>query len=282
MGVLAAGGPDDPPGRVRPRTLAQLEQSAASLAGPLATADALSRIARLDDEVRWLDRRAALGELVAEVVHEVRNPLVSVKTFLQLLPTRLDDTEFLTDFRLVVVEEMVRLERLLDSVLRHAGPESEEGAAPGTAVVDAFAITLQLLGHRARERRIELSQATEGHSVDVAMRRDALRQILLNLTLNALDATPAGGRVRLRARAMDGADGRFVEIRVDDEGEGIPDSERERIFDAFYSSRGQRPGGLGLAITRRLVEEAGGAIRVGAGERGGACMTLRLPAASRL
>jgi signal transduction histidine kinase len=281
LGVLAVGSPDDPPGRVRPRTLALLEQSASELAGPLATADALGRMARLDEDVRWLDRRAALGELIAEVVHEVRNPLVSVKTFLQLLPTRLDDTEFLTDFRLVVVEEMLRLERLLDSVLRHAGPGQDQSPEPTAGVDDVFETTLQLLGHRARERRIVLEQSAEPAS-EVALARDALRQILLNLTLNALDATPAGGRVALHARGLDAVDGRWIEISVDDGGEGIPEAERERVFDAFYSTRGERPGGLGLAITRRLVEEAGGTIRVGEGRGGGARMLLRLPAAARL
>jgi signal transduction histidine kinase len=281
LGVLAVGSPEDPPGRVRPRTLAQLEQSAAELAGPLATADALTRIGQLDADVRWLDRRAALGELVAEVVHEIRNPLVSVKTFLQLLPSRLDDAEFLEDFRQVVVDEMVRLERLLDSVLRHAGPGQDESPEPTANVRDVFETTLQLLGHRAREGRVALAQSAEP-SAEVALGRDALRQVLLNLTLNALDVTPAGGAVSLQARAVDAADGRWIEIQVVDGGAGVAEAERERIFDAFYSTRGERPGGLGLAITRRLVEEAGGQIRVEAGRDGGSSMALRLPAAARL
>lgn len=279
--VLALGGPDDPPGRVRPRTLAQLEEVAARMRGPLTTALAISRLGRLDEVVRGLDRRAALGELVAEIVHEVRNPLVSVKTFLQLLPSRMDDREFLDDFRSLVVDEVTRLERLLDSVLQHARP-SVEDATRGVADVDeVFGAITRLLDHRASERRVTLSRYVDAGVGEVAMARDALRQVVLNLTLNALDATPAGGGVRLRAHAQSVVEGRFVEIRIEDDGPGIPAAERRRIFEPFYSTRESRPGGLGLAITQRLVEASGGVIQVRESPGGGAVMAVRLRAAER-
>lgn len=239
-----------------------------------AQARGLGPLERLDEDVRRLDRLAALGDLLAEVVHEVRNPLVSVKTFLQLLPERLGDPEFLGDFRQLVCEEVLRLERLLDEVLRHSRPGSSAGRGEGADIGACFASVAHLVAHRARERGIEIEREV-GAGVDrVAIGRDALRQLLLNLTLNALDATPAGSRIRLGAQKDPCGEG--VCISVEDEGRGVAEADRARIFEPFHSTRSERPGGLGLAISRRLVEECGGRIEVRDSASGGACFVVRL------
>jgi signal transduction histidine kinase len=272
--LLTLGGPHDPPGAVRPRTLARLQEVADRLRGPLATRYTLSRLGDLDQAVQHLDRLAALGDLVAEVVHEVRNPLVSVKTFLQLLPDRLDDPEFHGEFRQIVCDEVTRLERLIDSVLTHAAPFDRSEATESGGVEEAFEALAQLVGHRARERQIALLHHVALPGCRVALGSDGLRQVLLNLVINALDATPNGGRVTLLAGA--GHPSGWLEITVEDGGPGVAPEDRQRIFEAFHSSRRDRPGGLGLAISRRLVEEAGGTIEVGASADGGARFCVRL------
>ncbi len=277
LAVLLLGGPDDRRGEVRPRTLAALDEIGSGLCGPLTTAGAVARLDRLDDAVRRLDRMAALGDLTTEIVHEVRNPLVSIKTFLQLLPDRLEDPEFHGDFREVVNGEVARLERLIDTVLRHAGPRAEQDPGEAADVAEALEAVGQLLAHRARERGVVIAQQIGTGGCGVAMPHDALRQVLLNLILNALEATPAGGRVTLSADSRANSEGRVVELTVDDQGSGIPDEHRERVFEAFYSTRNGQPGGLGLAISRRLVEEAGGTIDIGDAPQGGARFHVRLP-----
>ena len=107
------------------------------------------------------------------------------------------------------------------------------------------------------------------------MSRDALRQALLNVTKNAIEASPHSGRVRLTARAYEDS----VELRVTDDGPGVLLEDRERIFEPFVSMR-EGGSGLGLAITRRIVEEAGGRITVESGREGGAVFRLVLPAVS--
>ena len=278
--VLALGGDDDPTGRVRPRTLAMLEDVSARLRGPLASQLAVARLSRLDEAVQRLDRRAALGELVSEVVHEVRNPLVSVKTFLQLLPSRLDDREFLDGFREVALDEVIRLERLIDTVLRHAAPV-ETVSAEGAPVAAALERVVRLLDHRAADQRVTFELDVADPGATVTLSPDALQQVVLNLVLNALSVSPEESSVRLRALARDTAAGRFVEIRIEDEGPGIPSGERSRIFDAFHTTRPNGVGGLGLAISRRLVEEAGGRLRAEDATSGGTAMRVELPAAER-
>jgi len=265
---LPAGGPLDPPGGVRPATLAALGAAAARLAAPLEAARAAARLASLGEHVRRLDALASLGELVSEIVHEVRNPLVSVKTFLQLLPDRADDPEFRTRFLEVVGGEVRRIERLLEVVLEQARPEGadEEGGVPPGPVLESVA---RLLAHRAQERGVSL-EVECATGAPAGMTGDALHQVVLNLAMNAIDATPAGGRVRLAAEAVDGV----ARITCDDEGPGVPPELRDRIFEPFFSTKRHRPGGLGLAIARRMVAASGGAITVEDRPKGGTRMAV--------
>jgi signal transduction histidine kinase len=267
-------GPGEPGhGEPRPRLLAKLSSVARAIAPRVASAIATARLAQLDTQVRHLDRLASLGDLVAEIVHEVRNPLVSLKTFLHLLPERIDEIEFRTRFFDLVNGELRRIERLLDVVLSHARPRvsaAETGATDAGAVIESVT---RLVAHRALERGVLVETAPEDGPSRLQLGEDALRQVLLNLVLNAIDATPADGRVRLSTRASN--DG--IEIRVDDEGPGLPAAIRKRIFEPFFSTKGERPGGLGLAISRRIVEEAGGSIVPEAREGGGTSFRVVLP-----
>ncbi len=276
--VVLAGGGALAPGSVRPRVLAALAAAAERLAAPIAAAAAAERLARLDAEVRRLDRLAALGGLVAEIVHEIRNPLVSVKTFLQLLPERGHEPEFQKGFLGLAAEELRRVERLLDLVLHHARPGADDSAE--AEVGPSAESVAQLVAHRAAERgvavRIECGEGTEGTPA-VAVSPDALRQVLLNLVLNAIDASPEGGAVHIAASHRSGA----VELAVEDSGPGVAAADHERVFQPFFSGKPGRPGGLGLAISRRIADEARGDLTVEDAPGGGARFVLRLPVAAR-
>ena len=263
---------------MRPRTLAALDAAARRVEGPLLGAIAGARLARLDADVRRLDRLAALGGLVAEIVHEVRNPLVSVKTFLQLLPERRDDPEFLQSFLDVAGDELVRIERLLDLVLDHASPRLPTPAQDGGCeVAGVVAAVLRLVAHRAAAAGVDLATDVAPALPGCALAPDALRQVLLNLTLNALDATPADGDVRIAARSL----GQVVQIDVEDRGPGVPRALRRRLFEPFFSTKSERPGGLGLAISFRIVAEADGTLAITDRPGGGSRFRIRLPAMTR-
>jgi len=276
--LLLLGSDREPPGAVRPRTLGRLAAVARRLRGPLGAALAAERLVALDGEVRRLDRLAALGSLVTEIVHEIRNPLVSVKTFLQLLPERADDPDFHERFHRVASDELRRIERLLDGVLRHARPSEGNGLVRSQASADpgeAIDSVRQLVSFRAADRDVALQLCPPGALPRVGLAEDGLRQVLLNLTLNAIDATPPGGAVRLAAQA----EAECLVLCLEDDGPGVPEPLRARLFEPFFTTKGDRPGGLGLAISQRIVEEAGGRIRALAGASGGARFEVSLPRA---
>ena len=199
--VLLLGGARDATGHVRPRTLAALDAVARRIEQPIVASLAHARLARLDADVLRLDRLVALGTLVAEVVHEVRNPLVSVKTFLQLLPERRGDPEFLQSFLDVAGDELQRIERLLDLLLDHASARMPApGSGSGAAAADVAGAVEKLVAHRAAAAGVRIESDVAAALPLCAIEPDALRQVLLNLVLNALEVTPAGGDVRVAAR----------------------------------------------------------------------------------
>jgi signal transduction histidine kinase len=205
-------------------------------------------------------------------VHEIRNPLVSIKTFVELLPERFEDPEFRERFLAVALGEIRRVERLCDRVLDHAAPQrgiDDAAADVGAAVAWAF----DVLALRMRQHGLVLAPSIGSPLPQVSIPSDALRQLLLNLLLNAAEASPPGGRIRVEA--VQNAD--EVVIHVRDEGTGVPVELRTRIFEPYFSTRRERPGGLGLAISRRIAEEAGGSLVLVDEEAPGAVFRVAIP-----
>ncbi|MFQ5418690.1 MAG: histidine kinase dimerization/phospho-acceptor domain-containing protein, partial [Myxococcota bacterium] len=225
LAVLLVGvdGRDDP--RHTARALAALEAARRRLESPLAAALAMGRLCALDAEVQRLDRLALLGRMASEIAHEIRNPLVSIKTFLQLLPERRNDPEFFARFLDIATEEMRRVERLLDLVIGHARPAQSGGEEGACSVGAVLASVSEFVDHLATKRSIDLTCDAGDALPEVQLADDALRQVILNLALNAIQASPDGGAVRIRARA----DGAGVAISVRDTGPGVPADARSRI-----------------------------------------------------
>lgn len=261
---------------LRPRTVAILGEVAAKLSHSMSTQLALDRLAKLDDAVQQLDRLASLGRLVSEIVHEIRNPLVSIKTFLQLLPERLDDPEFHHDFRGIVNDEVQRLERMLDDLLRHARPTTPSILEEGARVSETIATTLQLMAYRCRERGIVLDTQIRPDLPALRVSADSLRQLLLNLLLNASQVTSEGGHIRL---SVDWSPNEVnhLEFKIEDDGPGIDPALGARVFEPFWTTRSDGVGGLGLTICKRIVDEAKGTIEVYNRREGGACFRVDLP-----
>jgi signal transduction histidine kinase len=224
------------------------------------------RIAAVEKNLREASRLAAIVQLTGSFAHEVRNPLGAIGINLENLQRRIgraEESDLAAEKTLRVLrEEVVRLNEILEEWLALTAPE--ERAAGDADVADVADSVARLLKVEARHQRVELSVERDPDPGRAAISTARLRQVLLNLALNGLQAMPSGGRLVLRVKAM----GDRVVLEVEDTGSGIPEEVRDRIFDFHFTTR-EEGSGLGLAICRRMVEEAGGTIsflsRVGTG-----------------
>lgn len=236
------------------------------------------------------NRLASLGVLTAGLAHEVRNPLVALRAFAQLLPSRWDDPEFRRDFSEVVIGEVDRVESLVRELLCVAQGAARDGAdappAAGVAptrsapvsLVAVVEAVLPLLRVHARGKDVELV-FDAGCAVSVEAEPLRLQQVVTNLVLNAIDATPEGGAIAVTCGRCD-RDGRaHAVLCVRDSGRGITPADLPHIFEPFFTTR-KHGTGLGLAITREIVEACGGSIRAENTSEAGAAFIVELPVAS--
>jgi signal transduction histidine kinase len=225
--------------------------------------------------MRRAERLVTLGTLTAGLAHEIRNPLVSVKTFLQLLPERLDDEEFRTSFLQITSSEVERITHLLEQLLEFARP-SDPLFRPEELpkVVDQMAI---LAKNEAFKKGITLTTQYDDKLPNVSIDAKQIKQVVQNLLNNAIESTPQGGRVHLEARPFHtSGGGTQAQIEVSDRGKGIPEEDLEKIFTPFFTTR-ERGTGLGLPMSYRIVEDHGGTIEVKSQVGTGTTFTITLP-----
>lgn len=227
------------------------------------------------------DRMAAIGRLAAGVAHEINNPLGILSGFAEGLLDRARDPDLAThrsfrdfpEYLRLIEHEVDRLKTIVQKFLNFA-----RSGSPQKQVIDLGDVgrqVLELLGNFARREGKDLSGRLSATPVWVDADPEQLKQVVLNLALNGLDAVERGGRVSI-STAIDGDHG---ELRVEDDGPGISAEIRERIFEPFFSTKPPEKGtGLGLALCHDLVRENGGTIELVASEPGGGtAFRIRLP-----
>jgi two-component system, NtrC family, sensor histidine kinase HydH len=258
----------------------------------LVTVEQAMRQVRLHAEKRELARRAqmveklaAVGTMTAGLSHEIRNPLNAAALQLTVLERRIQKLAGPTQPALLepltlVKDEIRRLDHILEDFLQFARPR--EFVPKPIEVVPVVTKVLDLLGGEAERRGIRLERELEAVPA-IAGDEERLRQVLVNLCLNALEAVREGGRVRLSCRTVppvpDHPDAQLmVDILVDDDGPGVPPDVRDRIFEPFFTTKA-KGSGLGLSIVHAIVTQHGGAITAEESPEGGARFVLRLPQA---
>jgi two-component system, NtrC family, sensor histidine kinase HydH len=230
-----------------------------------------ARQRELEAQVRRAERLSALGTLAGGLAHEVRNPLGSIRASAQMLAEESDEPEA-GEFLTVIQSEADRINRLVESLLDYARPEHVEvGPVELNQLLDTVA---QLTQSYAAHARVEVQIRPSADGLVVRGERDRLHQCLLNLTLNAIQAMPDGGRLHL---ALDRA-GRQACLTVADTGQGIQEADLARLFDPFFSTKDGGTG-LGLAITQRIVADHGGQIEVDSSLGEGSVFRVWLPLA---
>ena len=219
------------------------------------------------------NRLSSLGLLAAGIAHEIRNPLVAVKTFLDLIPQRLDDHEFLSQFRELSLGELRRVTDLIADLLALGKSKTAERRA--VEIMSTLEPVVRLMESTARKRQVEVTASFAPGLPSVWADPDQLKQIVLNLILNAIESSAPGAHVRVEVRPGT-ADGVVLEVR--DEGAGIAPEQLETIFHPFFTTK-ETGTGLGLTLVHQMIVEHGGEITVESVLGRGTVFRVTLPGA---
>jgi signal transduction histidine kinase len=215
------------------------------------------------DTLRRADRLSSLGLLTAGLAHEIRNPLVAIRTFTQLLPERYDDAEFREGFQGLALKEVDRICGLINDLLSFARPSKPNVVAQNVNdVVDNIA---RILESQAKEKNVVIARDFGDNLPKAWIDTEQMKQVFMNLILNAIQAMQEGGSISIATRAVSRnsaePSGEFVQVEVRDTGIGIPEENVQHIFDPFFTSKDEGSG-LGLAVSHQIVQEHGGFVTV--------------------
>ncbi len=235
-------------------TRATLEFLCEQLLGALDLCRLIDEKVRLERELAERERLALLGQMAASISHNLKNPLGSIKTILQVQMENPELPESLRGETQIVLDEIGRLSSKLNQLLQFSRPAVRGGSVEATC--DAALVVEEVAGvlrHEAERRGIALKLQLGTNGARASAAPDAVSDIVSNLVVNALEATPRGGRVNVTAAANDDS----CVLSVEDSGSGISPEAREKLLQPFFTTKTQGTG-LGLAIVARRVAEVGG------------------------
>jgi signal transduction histidine kinase len=222
-----------------------------------------------EQQLRHADRLAVLGELSAGLAHEIRTPLASIRGAAEILSGAPEESDRV-EFAGILVKEVERLNRVVTGFLEFSRPSS--GGRGQADLAAAVAETLRLLRLQADRTGVRLTEILPDGIGTVAMDEEPLKQVVVNLVMNAVQASARGGEVRIRAETV----GDSVSLSVEDDGVGISAADADRVFEPFVTTRPDGTG-LGLSVVRKILDRHGGSIRLEAGGGGGTTARVLLP-----
>jgi PAS domain S-box-containing protein len=234
-----------------------LQDERGTIIGALIVFSDLSKIKALESEKATAERLASLGSLASGIAHEIKNPLVAIKTFAELLPERFSDTDFRVDFSKVVKTEIERIDGLVGRLRGLAAPTLETEAA--TDIREPISETLSLLRGQLEQTQTTVQRNLGSSRALVSIEPAQAKQLFLNLFLNAIEAMPLGGELCVSVVRLQRQGQSWIQVAISDTGPGIPDAIRAKIFNPFFTTKAGGTG-LGLAICRSIVDAHRGTI----------------------
>ncbi len=235
--------------------------------------DISDRVA-MEAKVREHERMAYVGHLTASLSHEIRNPLSSITLNLQILSRRLKLDGFDRRRLEIIVKEVTRLEGILRQLLDTARPLRIIRAPVDLAGIVRGCV--DLMEPKAAEKELEIEQRHPKRLPLVDLDAGKVEQALINLLLNAFEASPPGGRLTVWTKTTRNTDPRLIELGVRDRGPGISPDQKPHLFTPFYTSKSQGTG-LGLSNVKRIVDAHSGEVEVRSRAGRGATFVLRFP-----
>ena len=245
------------------------------ITGAVAVLSDLTLLKELEAQRQRAERLAYFEMLAAGLAHEIKNPLVAIKTFTQVVPRRARDEAFLEEFSRVAARAIGRMERLVDRlrVLSRPGTRPRQRLDVRTPLRDA----VEFLRPVFDEKHLTLTTALPAEPALTVGDEAELEQLFINLLMNAREATPDGGAVEVTLAELDGA----VRVTVADAGPGIPPELLSRVCEPFFTTKA-RGSGLGLAISSAIAQSHGARIWAANRDEGGAVFTVELPTPPRV
>lgn len=252
-------------------SISQLLNSAGEQLGLVLIFEDITREIRMEEEFRRMGELAAVGQLAASIAHELRNPLSSIKGAAQFLQKEYEDQPSIVEFLGIIIEEVNGLNKLTTEFLDFARPMQLE--LKTTSVNRVVEKTLQLMSVHITDNNVVVHEALSPAAPDIQADEAQLEQVLKNIVINALQAMPEGGVLKVETGpTLSG--GAFMS--VSDTGIGIPSDKIERIFQPFVTTK-TKGTGLGLSVVHKIVENHGGRIEVTSDVGKGATFKVSLP-----
>ncbi|MDP7033309.1 MAG: ATP-binding protein [Planctomycetota bacterium] len=246
-----------------------------SIQGAVGVLSNVTEKIKLEDQLVRAARTTSLANLGASIAHEIRNPLNSISLNVQLIHESLTgkrntDMSELASTSNMIVSEIKRLDDIIRNFLQFSRPPQAKLIHQNPSSVIEF--TLKLLGEEARRGQVDILTELDPKLPDIPMDRHQISQAIYNVALNSLQAMPNGGTLTVSASMLR----ETLLIRITDDGPGIPEESKSRLFDLFYSTK-EEGTGLGLPIANQIIENHGGSMVAENHPEGGACISIYLP-----
>jgi signal transduction histidine kinase len=225
--------------------------------------------------MRRADRLASLGTLTAGLAHEIRNPLVAIKTLTQLLPERLDDVEFRNQFLQIAAGEVDRISSLVTELLEFARPSDPKLELEEiNTILDGMIL---LVSTETKKKQVNITKDYSADLPPIQIDREQIKQVFLNILLNAIEATSENGKITVKTRSFIKPGGEpYIQIEFTDTGYGIPEDYLEDIFNPFFTTK-STGSGLGLSISNQIIQDHRGYINVESQLHEGSSFFINLP-----
>jgi PAS domain S-box-containing protein len=228
-----------------------LRDRSETILGVVAVFSDLTKLKELEAEKRRTERLASIGAFVSGIAHEIKNPLVAIKTFAELLPERFTEEDFRHEFSKVAIREIERIDELVGRLRGLVTPQPQE--LNPVDLREPIEETLSLLRGQLEQSRIRVTTHYNATGVFVAADRAQLKQLFLNVLLNAVEAMVGGGDIIIRLGRRKTAQESTLTVEIQDSGAGIPQHLLGTIFDPFITTK-SHGSGLGLSICRGIAE----------------------------
>ena len=239
----------------------------------------LTQVYKIQDEILRMDRLISLGKLASGIAHELRNPLAGIKTTAQALGEEMAFDDSKREYLNRITKEIDRLNELLKSFFSFAKPQNLN--LTSCTIKDIVNEIIPFLIKEIADKGIRFVEVYHPQLPKIRVDKNQMHQVFLNLFLNAIQAMPSGGELRIQATPLvsagpDGNAQHFIRILISDSGKGIPANLINKVFDPFFTTK-PKGIGLGLSIAYQIIKKHEGTIQVQSEWEKGATFEIRLP-----